>query len=539
MRIALRLALAAVTVGLTSCGGGPSEPPPPPPPPPPTIAVTPPTLNLTVGQTGQLAASVTGSTASVSWATSAAAVATVDQTGLVTAVTPGTATITASLANQPNVSATAAVTATAPPVTIGLAGVTQNGTPVTLTSVQKTVSFDIDLSVPAGFNGAAQVLLGGQVAGQLPIVNGSPVGIGLAPGRSETGLGRHSIQVPTTPISIVGSDLIERFPNGSVQSVLQVITSQQAVVASQNGPTLGLNNQTQLVLINGSYVGPTGVRGIRTYGSSLDLRLGSANYGRGDITRISSAEISRIEVLNGQAGTTIFGADAIAGVVNIILNENTAPSAGGLFRIGEGRFGLTKASATTSEGTFLVDILNNDPLAGLNLPRAYWDLDLLPPLIPQVTFETGSSTAWLNQNQLLADRVRGLGVTWTGSAPTVTDEGVGGVDCSFRYGINTSNFLTNPITKGGDIGSETASPNLYFRLYCKDALNREAFRQVTNGLNTSYQQVGLDFTLPVLGFQDNRGLELGIQDRSINPSATTPFLFSGTDARSGHPATDR
>ena len=499
--------------------------------------MAPPTLSLTVGQSGQLAATVSGSTATVSWATSASAVATVDQTGLVTAVTPGTATITASLANQPNVSATSTVTVTAPPVTIGLAGVTQNGAAVTLTNVQNTVSFDVDLTVPAGFNGAAQVLLGGKVAGQLPIVNGSPVGIGLAPGQSGANLTRQSIAVATTPVIVVGSDVIEQFPNGSIQSLLQVINNTQTVVASQNGPLLGLNNQTKAVVLRGLHVGPTAVRDGRTYGSSLDLQIGSANYGRGDINRISGAELSRVEVLSGQAGTAIFGADAVSGVVNFILNQSVAPSAGGLFGIGEGRFGLTKANATTSEGTFPVDLLNNDQLAGLNLPKAFWDLDLKPPVIPQVTFETGSSTAWLNRNQLLADRVGSLGVTWTGSNPTVTDEGVGGVTCSFRYGINPSNFVTTPITKGGDLSPETATPNLYFRLYCRDGLTRvqtlETFRPVTNGLNTSSQLIGLDFTAPTLVFQDNRGPELGLRSLSINPAPSSAFLFAGNDSRSG------
>ena len=88
-----------------ACGDGATEPPTPPPDPPrpATVAVAPATVRLTaLGATEQLTAEVrdqngnvmTG--AAVSWASSAASVATVSSTGLVTAVGNGTATITAS-----------------------------------------------------------------------------------------------------------------------------------------------------------------------------------------------------------------------------------------------------------------------------------------------------------------------------------------------------------------------------------------------------------------------------------------------------------
>ena len=87
-----------------ACGDGATEPPTPPPDPPrpATVAVAPATVRLTaLGATEQLTAEVrdqngnamTG--AAVSWASSAASVATVSSTGLVTAVGNGTATITA------------------------------------------------------------------------------------------------------------------------------------------------------------------------------------------------------------------------------------------------------------------------------------------------------------------------------------------------------------------------------------------------------------------------------------------------------------
>ena len=87
-----------------ACGDGATEPPPPAPDPPrpTTIAVAPATVRLTaLGATEQLTAEVRDQNgnamagAAVSWASSAASVATVSSTGLVTAVGNGTATITA------------------------------------------------------------------------------------------------------------------------------------------------------------------------------------------------------------------------------------------------------------------------------------------------------------------------------------------------------------------------------------------------------------------------------------------------------------
>ncbi len=74
------------------------------------IAVAPASLSLQGGQTQQLTATVTGSTnSSVSWSSSNANVVTVSPTGLVRAITPGTATITATSQANPARTATAVV----------------------------------------------------------------------------------------------------------------------------------------------------------------------------------------------------------------------------------------------------------------------------------------------------------------------------------------------------------------------------------------------------------------------------------------------
>ncbi len=94
-------AIPALVV-MHACGDGGTEPPPPDLPRPTTVTVSPATAQLTaLGATVQLSAEVRDQNggvmagATVSWSSNAAAVATVDASGLVTGVAEGMATITA------------------------------------------------------------------------------------------------------------------------------------------------------------------------------------------------------------------------------------------------------------------------------------------------------------------------------------------------------------------------------------------------------------------------------------------------------------
>ena len=96
--------MVSATLWGYACGDGATDPvtPPPDPPRPTTVAVTPATAGLVaLGATVQLSAEVRDqngqvmSGATVTWASGATAVATVDASGLVTAVANGSATITA------------------------------------------------------------------------------------------------------------------------------------------------------------------------------------------------------------------------------------------------------------------------------------------------------------------------------------------------------------------------------------------------------------------------------------------------------------
>ncbi len=125
------------------------------------ISVTPPAATINTGATIQLAVSVTtadGATAkTVTWTTSNSAVATVDQTGKVTGVAAGTASIIATSTADASKSAAAAITvqtttSTVTPAGIAISSVTAGGlnAPVNLANVANQIDVTTFVSGPAG-----------------------------------------------------------------------------------------------------------------------------------------------------------------------------------------------------------------------------------------------------------------------------------------------------------------------------------------------------------------------------------------------------
>lgn len=174
-RLLSPLLLAALAC---SSGGTPPTTPPPPPPPPPTpatISIQPGPLTLIVGQNGSLTATVRDAsgapiTATVTWSSNPASVATVNSSGQVTAVSQGSATITAKAGSaeasvtvtvNPAPVATVALGNTAPELEVGanrtLTATTRSATGATLTG--RTVTWS------SSANGIATVSPTGMVTG--------------------------------------------------------------------------------------------------------------------------------------------------------------------------------------------------------------------------------------------------------------------------------------------------------------------------------------------------------------------------------------
>ena len=123
-----------------------------------------------------------------------------------------------------------------------------------------------------------------------------------------TGSGHHQrLKSTTTPVHVLSEQEISEQGIATFEEALQRIMPQVSMAPSSMGSFLrlnGLGNKYILILINGQKL-------------SGDI---SNNI---DLSRINMARVKRIEVLDG-AASSLYGSDAIAGVINIITNQPTS-----------------------------------------------------------------------------------------------------------------------------------------------------------------------------------------------------------------------
>ncbi len=302
------LALAGLAL-LAACGGGGDTPTTPTPPgggggttPPNTtvtsVAVSPNSVALTVPGTVQLTATARNSAGAelsgqtFSWTSSAAAVATVTQSGVVTAVAAGTTTITASAAGQ---SGTAQITVTASPFgpvldrkAIGPAGGTLSGT-------------DVAVTIPAGaLSGTSTIELVRDTI--LPADEGSP--------RSGD---RYFIE------GLPAGQAVQarvRLRAGAANTGVAAIAARRPVLAFAERDT---------VILGTDYQPATDSAGWYVATVRLEGRNASAASG-GAVSRMSGL----VAAANAPAD---WGANPIDGFINLVLNMATETTPNTRFRV--------------------------------------------------------------------------------------------------------------------------------------------------------------------------------------------------------------
>lgn len=157
-----------------------------------------------------------------------------------------------------------------------------------------------------------------------------------------------------SPVQVLSRDDIEKTGKQSIQEVLRGITADgQGSISSSfsNGfasgsaavSLRGLGVNSTLVLVNG--------RRMTTYGLADD---GTRNFV--DLNSIPLEAVDRIEVLK-DGGSAIYGADAVGGVVNVILRKNyTGASVGGSY----GQTGKSDGQTTRAFGSLGIGNLDED-----------------------------------------------------------------------------------------------------------------------------------------------------------------------------------
>ncbi|MBL8960929.1 MAG: Ig-like domain-containing protein, partial [Gemmatimonadetes bacterium] len=343
------------------------------PPPVATVAVTLSASTLSIGQTTQAvavlrdAAGATLSGRTISWTSSATAVATVSAAGLVSAVGAGSATITA---NSEGRSGTATVTVT-PAVTLtGLSLRGANGQPLDTTNVAGRIQVSVDENVPAGFRGVREIRVGTVVLARDSVVGASSTLARVAPVN-------RSLDT-ATPVATISGDVLRSTPlllNG--QYPLSVVLTG----AVGNNPPTSTSLQTSVTLRNQDVVRIYGRPARTTLINGRTVWSGDTEVYIEDLA-FSGVDLNSVQVITSPA-SAIYGSVPTSGVVDIITR--TSPDIGRRFTVSTG----TTAFESPLVGTrFLIRSLTRGgvtvnlgaiPQLGGNAPSVDGSLLYTPP----------------------------------------------------------------------------------------------------------------------------------------------------------------
>jgi hypothetical protein len=136
------------------------------------LQVSPLFLGMDQGTTDNVSASLNGAAVPVTWATTDATIATVSATGLITAVAPGTAAITATMVSDPTQQRSSSISVAAVVGTKLTSGVAVTG--VSSGTRARSDGLVYNISVPAGATKLTVTFTGGTGDGDIYIQKGTP-----------------------------------------------------------------------------------------------------------------------------------------------------------------------------------------------------------------------------------------------------------------------------------------------------------------------------------------------------------------------------
>jgi hypothetical protein len=286
-----------------------------------TVDVVPDTATLNVGQTRQLVAVVNGTAnQAVTWSTSAANFATVSATGLVTAVAPGTAVISAVSQVRATARDAAVINVVTPPVipppTIVITSITtgNTNTPVNTQNVSGQIDVTAELTVPTGAQvQRVEFLLDNNV---LPNCTQTFTSGGSADIETDQSMVPLICSINTADFNATTG--APAFPNGPHQVSARVVSPAGTVTASTSQALVFNNpsfiNATLAFLATGTTTakpcinsGPTarsqGGPGTLWCGGDVRVTLISVNFG-GATAAIASATVNLTSSGAGVSGAT-------------------------------------------------------------------------------------------------------------------------------------------------------------------------------------------------------------------------------------------
>jgi hypothetical protein len=485
-----------------------------------------------VGDKVTLAASVDADAGvtnrTVTWTSSNTAVATVDGTGLVTAVNGGTATVVAKSVADPTVSGAAVVQVAANvPATVTIGQINQTvcvvgggctSVPATLSNVANQL--DVTLNVDAGTQTLAGVDLIMNCGGADTVVASQNLGsTDKAPIAAEDASAPVTLSFNTAAFNATNGQVA--FKNGACTLKARARTAAGTQTASSS-TSLTLNN-VDFVSVTTTTTPSTGQLASAPGANGLVWRAGAVTVAATPVmysgATIASGTISLVNgggdnalgrgaviVGSGAAVSTLSNLTATAGVISATFPNTTSSTAQGvsgatvdtLFTV------VTTVSSTGNAGPS--QVLPAPAAIGTNFIR----LDNLAPditTVPAVNYNVQN-----NQNNWLGSA---FVFTTTGSTPVITLAAAttadnGGVDVvkvnTFARPAGTGTYAQ--FTKVSDL-AETSSASAYdLRLQVCDALGNCASTGTSS--TTIYANFGVDLTAPTL-----TQLAGGVRDGSI------------------------
>ena len=549
--------------GLAACGDDVSVTEPP--PPALTISGAPVTA-ISIGSKVQLSASE-----AATWTTSDAAVASVDGTGLVTAVAGGVASITATATADVNRKATVTITVTAlANATVSVSNITQAGVPGNPTVNVNNVagSIDVNLNVEPGDQvvSRVEVLIDGVVACTQNLSGAQNAALSLAAASSELEAVIVSCQVNTAAFDATTG--VASFSNGSRVLSARAILAGGTQVATPSTPLL-FNNISGVVatLTNDNAPDPNTANhpstGLQWWGGSATLKLVGVSYVSG--TTVASVSCSifgkdafNFVLTNGTATQVYNGNSTWSSTdkdLNGYLTPNTSattgesiscPSAalsngdpmvvvGGSTLLNFGAFpGQQTNAAQPALQFFRVD--NVAPGAAPANTTAQAPLALSAPASPWVNSSTSFAVGATSTNAVGVPAASVLNSVTAGAGNDI-EEGVDAIVVTVNVPPAGGTLPTGSgcpltgltaVTTGSQLAESTVSSAYPMRITFTDALgNRTCLDQ------TGANSIGADFVAPTI---------VSVTGPAANSfftsqAAVTDFNFSVTDNASGFGAT--
>lgn len=481
-----------------------------------SITLTPESVTMSPGQTVQLSAAVTGvQSPRVRFVSSDPSVATVQDQGVVTAVAPGLAVVTATVDRRPDLHASARVTVrevdTVPagPSSVSIGSIRYpDGAQVLPDSVSGRVVVRLNVE----WGGAAR--LGVALGGRAVCGVDAPAGGGRGDVVCEIDTGRFELQGDTAAVT---------FPNG-VQTLEAGLFTPAGVSAGATSAQLNLRNDAGLVLRIAAADSAADAQGRVWFGGALSVRVIPVAY---DGARIAAVTVDLVSPAGAAPALSVdLPARAVAvesGSALVTYPAGVLPASGGLEGVVAAIRPVVLASATASGTSGPTRILRvvGAPGVGDDGTLLY---DEAPPTPGTFVLAAPSTEQWVGAGYLFA----------AGKSGESDEVGVGGVAVRFvvlaadgAEGLTAAEVAARgrAVATADSLATTTTNTAYVAVAVVADALGNTSYSPLRTPGGGAIR-FGVDRGRPSLTLLSSSPV-----DGSANPS--NPFLFAVTDRESG------